>query len=122
MLFRRWSHLDDGEEVHLPEGHVSEVHVVGLVLGRHEHERDPVHELHPVQVLDAHMADVITRVIAAVGARAHAVHDDFGIRTRHLPEMLTQRVVVGAQVLQHGEALMPDADTHVDVFRLVFVE
>ena len=39
----------------LEERDVTEVEVVGLVLGRHQHQEQPVDELHPVQGVDAHV-------------------------------------------------------------------
>ena len=37
--------LEEGEQVHSVEGHVSEEHVVRLVLGGHEQDQHPLHEL-----------------------------------------------------------------------------
>lgn len=39
--------LGDGEQVHLPQGHVAQVDEVGLVLGWHAEQLDPVKELRP---------------------------------------------------------------------------
>jgi len=37
--------LGDGEQVHLPQGHVAQVDEVGLVLGRHAEQLEAVKEL-----------------------------------------------------------------------------
>ena len=39
----------------LEERDVAEVQIVGLVLGWHQHQEQPVYELHPVQGVDAHV-------------------------------------------------------------------
>ena len=49
------AHLDQSEDVDLEERDVTEVEVVGLVLGWHQHQEQPVDELHPVQGVDAHV-------------------------------------------------------------------
>ena len=41
--------LDDGEEVDPLDGHVLEVHVVGLVLSGYEQEAEPVEKLQPYE-------------------------------------------------------------------------
>ena len=41
--------LDGGEEVDSAHRHVAQEHVVGLVLGRHEHHQNALHELQPTQ-------------------------------------------------------------------------
>ena len=38
--------LNGCEQVNSPGGHVSKVHVIGLVLLGHEPDQDPVHDLH----------------------------------------------------------------------------
>lgn len=39
--------LDEGEEVDLPEGNVSQVNQVGLVLRRHQKQLQTIHKLQP---------------------------------------------------------------------------
>ena len=52
---RQGAHLDQSEDVDLEERDVSEVEIVGLVLGWHQHQEQSVYELHPVQGVDAHV-------------------------------------------------------------------
>lgn len=41
--------LDDGEEVHLPQGYMTEIDEVWLVLGRHAEKCDAVKELEEIK-------------------------------------------------------------------------
>src|SRR5690554_2046481 len=65
-----------------------------------------------MQVLQRRVLDIVARIVAAVGARLHAVYVDHRVGARNLLKMRTQRGVIGAQITENGKALVPDTNTH----------
>src|SRR6185369_6403716 len=75
--------------------------------------REAAHdELLPVQILHVRVANIVARIIGLVGLVVHAVHYDFGVRTRDLAEMRLQRGRIRRQMAEYGEALVPDFHAH----------
>ena len=69
--------------------------------------RDP---LRGMQGVKSRVRNVRTWVIARVGSRLHAMQHHFGIGAHHTTDMGVHRLLIGRQLVQFGEALVPDPD------------
>ena len=75
------------------------------------------HELVGVQCVKQIVAQVVARVFRFIGLRMHPVQHNISVRPNNAVDMFAQPLLVGRQFSKDSEALVPNFNCHVDLFR-----